>query len=358
MEEDNDEKKIKCYNERRKIMIRKTTIGVISVLLVILMCLANIPAVSAYVPVGPPADPPLDPTQVFFMDPGGMYSFTYGHCGNYGSYLLDFQWFSPGTGWERYMGMLSVPYLIVNGITYIFAFPGVAKAAVFIGPSHWQIVFNYMPIGDANGDIHTFQVIYDIWHTPPAPISPASGTDLRIDILISDTVTWNGGPGGPWFFNAPIRADFDIADLIMPGMDDVYVWTGVPPAWTVQWWETLWPAVPPVPIDPMYGLAVMQNDFVVSGAYPVGPWGGIVPFNIGSDTFYLLANQGAAPWEYLGPPALYNGGQSIGGSNIMGPPPIFTDIVVWDDMAPIIIPRPQFPGMSITGTLNPQIWIV
>jgi hypothetical protein len=341
-------------------MQKKITISIITVLLVVLISLANIPTASAYVPVGPPADPALDPTQVFFMDPLGMYSFTYGHCANYGSYLLDFQWLSPATGWERYMGMLSVPYFIVNGITYIFAVGGAAKAAVLIGPSHWQIVFNYMPIGDANGDIHTFQVIYDIWHTPPPPISPAPGTDLRIDILISDTVIWNGGPGGPWNFNAPIRADFDIADLVSPAMDDVYVWTGAPPAWTAQWVETAWP-IPPPPlfVDPLYGLAVMQNDFVVSGAYPLGPWGAIIPFNIASDTFYLLANQGAVPWEYLGPPVIYNTAQSIGASNpVPPPPPVFTDIVVWDDMAPIIIPRPPNPGGMSSGTLNPQIWIV
>ena len=125
----------------------------------LLLLTVFVPSMVAHVPTNPP-DPALDATEVFFMDPAGAYSFNYGHQPNYGSYIRDFQWASPGTGWDRYLGMLSVPYVMVNGVIYTFATPAVAKAAAFVGISHWSIVFTYMPIADGNGDFHNFMITF------------------------------------------------------------------------------------------------------------------------------------------------------------------------------------------------------
>ena len=63
-------------------------IGIATILVALLLTLANIPTVSARVPTGPPVDPPLDPAEAWYpgiVPPPTPYTFFYGHSPNYGS---------------------------------------------------------------------------------------------------------------------------------------------------------------------------------------------------------------------------------------------------------------------------------
>ena len=339
-------------------MKKKRIISIITTLVILLLVLANIPKVTAHVPTGPPGDPPLDPIEMFYATPGGAYSFFYGHKAEYGSYIRDFQWLSPGFGWDRYIGMLSITNIWINGEPYTFDSPAVARAIFMIAPNHDQLTFIYQPAIDINGDIHNIVITFDIWHTPP--MSPVPGSDLLIDIIITDNIIWNSGLPFGWVFDVSVRADLDIADLANPAADFVHVYRrnpSPPPQniWQKRRSETTWN--PPNRVsDPLYNMEVMMNDTNMSSTWPASPWAGIVPpwalGNPAGDTFYLvLYNPPPWPWEYLGPPINYQTGQAFPGPGNSG------DIVVWDDTSLFIPPLLPPPPVFISGVTNLQIWM-
>ncbi len=337
-------------------MIRKTTIGIISVLLVVLMCLANIPTVSAHVPGTNPGDPALDPTEVPIAF--GPWVFSYGYSQNYGSYVRDVQWNSVSFGWERYLGMLSVPYITIQGTRYIPLTGTVIKpAAPIFGPQPGRIrvPFNYPPILDAAGDTHNVQIMFDLW-TARAGIG--TGVEATIDITATDTIMV--GPAGTpaWTFDIPVRADFDIHDIASPGADDAWIYlpNPAPPPlwiWRARAVEVTHPGGPGARnVDPLYGMEVIVDDSVLSGAPLGGPWGGIAPHSIAAgvppgaspDIFRLVLYNAPPALEYLGPPAGYVNGQGIAA----------TDNIVWDETF-LTINAPPPPGGS---SINLRIWLI
>jgi hypothetical protein len=339
-------------------MKSKISIGIISILLVVLMCLANVPNVTAHVPGTVPGDPALDPTEIFWA--AGMWSFFYGHSINYGSYIRDVRWTNPLNVNERYLGMLSVPYVSINNVIYRFASAQVMKIFLMPAPpGHVQVSFFYPNIVDANGDVHSVNIIFDIWDSPPtSPYGPGAGMDAKIEIFGNDNIAWFSNPAVvpncQW--DVPVRADFDIYDVISPGVDDIYLYTGAVPPWTMQNWELTQARAAIGGQDPVYGMEVLVKDSVWSpGGFPTlipaatnGPWGGIVPYcsvpgapaGAVQDMFHLLAYNPPPVLEYLGPPAPYNNGQAIG----------TIDNVVWDETRCIV-------ANGLNGNTNIPVWL-
>ncbi len=338
-------------------MIRKTTIGIISVLLVILMCLANIPTVSAHVPGTNPGDPALDPGEGFWS--AGMWSFYYGHSINYGSYIRDVRWTNPFGVTERYLGMLSVPYVSINNVVYTFTSAQVTKIfAMSAPPGHVQVSFFYPNIIDGNGDIHGVNIVFDIRDNPPSsPIG--GGVDAKIEIFGVDNIIWLSNPAVilncQW--DMPVRADFDIYDIRSSGLDNIYLYTGTPGRWGLVNWEFTQARGLIGGQDPVYGMEVLVKDSVWSPpGFPTflpkpttnGPWGGIVPYcsvpgaPVGAvqDMFHLLAYNAPPTLEYLGPPGPYNNGQWIGTA----------DNVIWDETRCIVT-------WGTSTVTNVQVWL-
>ena len=334
----------------------KRFVGIATALVVFLLILANVPTVSAHVPAGPPLDPALDPAEVFWA--AGMWSFFYGHSINYGSYLRDVRWTNSLGVNERYLGMLSVPYVTINNNNYGFTSAQVARIFLMPAPpGHVQVSFFYPAIVDANGDIHNVNIIFDIWDSPPT--SPlGAGMDAKIEVFANDNIAWFSNPGVvPWCqWDVPVRADFDIYDVSSPGVDDIWLYTGGIIPWSVQNWEfTQGPGAIGVQ-DPVYLMEVLVKDSVWSpGGFPTrgpppatnGPWGGIRPFcsvagapaGATPDQYNLLLyNPGI--WEYIGPPTPYNNGQWIG----------TTDNVIWDETYCRV-------NNGISGNTNVQVWL-
>ena len=211
----------------------KFLIGFISIVLVAILCLANIPNITTHVPGTNPGDPPLDPAEGFYGG-GGIWSFFYGHSSYYGSYLRDVRWTDPTNVNERYLGMLSVPYVSINNVIYTFTSAQMVRMFIAAAPpGHVQVSFFYPNIVDANGDIHSVNIIFDIWDSPPtSPYGPGTNLDAKIEIFGNDNILWISNPlivpNCQW--DVPVRADFDIYDLMSPGVVDIYLYTGPPPA--------------------------------------------------------------------------------------------------------------------------------
>ncbi len=335
----------------------KKYIGIIIGLIIFSLILANVPSVAAHVPPGAPGDPPIDPAELIVGN--GIWFFNAGHALGYGSYVRDIQWANAAGVVDRYLGMLNIPYIRINGVVSVFA--AVPKVLVQVAPlGHFQVVFTYPVIVDALGDFHNIVITFDLHSNPP--FSPYAGwTDARIQITATDTVTYNSGaaPGG-WVFDIPIRADFDIWDIVSPGLDDAHLFLPpAPGAWVFQPIEvTYGPAIGRV-TDPIYGLEVLVDDSVITGnppgptlLAPNGPWGGIVPFSTAGasqDVFHLVLYNPTPPFplEYLGPPPPYVNGQAIGAA----------DNIVWDETS-LTIPAPPPPLPAITsGTITVDVWI-
>lgn len=331
-------------------------IYIITTIVLLVLIIANIPSVIAHVPGTNPADPALDPTEVPVV--WGPWSFSYGYSQNYGSYLRDVQWNSATFGWERYLGMLSVPYITIQGTRYIPLTGTVNKpAAPLFGPQagRVRITFIYPVIIDAVGDIHNVQVTFDLW-TARAGIGTT--WEATIDITAIDTII--PGPAGTvaWTFDVPVRADFDIHDIASPGLDDAWIYLAnpaPPPAWiwTAQGIEVTHPGGPGARnIDPVFGMEVMVDDSVLSGAPLAGPWGGIAPHSIvagvpagaAPDIFHLVLYRAPPVFEYLGPPAPYVNGQGIAAA----------DNIVWDETF-LTIAAPPPPGGS---SINVRTWLM
>jgi hypothetical protein len=341
-----------------KNMENKIIISIITVLLVTIISLANVPTVSAHTP--PVAgDPPIDPAEGVVVPGGGntAWSFFYGHSPGYGTYLRDVQWDSatntpPGV-LNRYIGMVSIPWIRVNGVTYTFAAP---VPRVLANPivNRYTVLFTYPAFVDATGDTHSVTVFFDIWDLPPAA---PTGTEAYIDVIVTDSVTppIGGGGAGAWLLDVGVRTDFDIDGIATPGMDQAYGYTP-PGIWAIQPVETIWPVGGGGRIvDPVYGMEIMQEDLPTSGPFPIGPWAGIVPNAIAGpgipDTFwFVLYNPPPAPLEYLGlPPAGPN-------AYVLPPQGIFpADIIIWDWAAVNII-NIGGPGPFV-GSVNLRVWM-
>jgi hypothetical protein len=280
------------------------------------------------------------------------WSFFYGHSPGYGTYLRDVQWDSatntPPLVLNRYIGMLSIPWIRINGVTYTFAAP-VPRVIVNPIPNRYQVTFTYPAFVDVTGDTHTVTVLFDIWDLPPAA---PTGTESYIDITVTDTIAPGIGGAPNWIVDVGIRTDFDIDGIVTPGMDQAYGYTP-PGVWAIQPVETIWPVAGGRMVDPVYGMEVMQEDMPTSAPFPAGPWAGIVPNAIAApgipDTFwFVLYNPPPWPWEYLGlPPA---------GPNAYVIPPqaiLPADIIIWD-WASVFIPG----GAAPSGSVNLRIWMM
>jgi len=339
-------------------MVNKKIVEIISALIIAIILLANVPSAAAHVPPTAPGDPAIDPAEIVVAN--GIWFFNAGHAPGYGSYIRDIQWANGAGIVNRYLGMLSIPYIRINGVVSVFA--AVPKALVPVAPpGHLQVVFTYPVIVDALGDFHNIVITFDLHSNPP--FSPIGGwADARIQITATDTVTYNSGaaPGG-WIFDIPIRADFDIWDIVSPALDDAHIYL---PAgggtWTLQGLEiTYGPGAGRV-TDPVYGMEILVDDSVVTGnppgpaaGVPNGPWGGIVPFRLAAgalgpaDNFHLVLYNPMppGPLEYLGPPPPYVNGQAIAPA----------DNVVWDETS-LLIAAPAVGGVT-AGTIMVDVWI-
>jgi hypothetical protein len=321
-------------------MLSKKILWMISSLVILFLILANVPSVSAHVPGTATGDPALDPAEAFWST--GIWSFYYGQSINYGSYLRDVQWTNTANGvTERYFGMISVPYVRINGVIYRFTSAQVTIATFTPSlPGHIQVSYFYPPIILANGDTHFVNIIYDIWD------SPTGGSDARIEVFANDNIAWvSTALGCTW--DVPVRVDFDIYDVSSPGSDDAYIWTGGPPTWVAQTTEiTHGPAGLGTQSGAPYNLEVKVQDPPATGTYI--PWGGISPYCVTPgapaiatpDTFHLLRYNAPPILEYLGPPPPYVNLQAIWS----------TDNVVWDETSTWLT-----NGMN--GNTNLKIWI-
>jgi hypothetical protein len=334
--------------------MRKKIISAIILLMVLLLILANLPSFSAHVPGSNPADPALDPTEVFVAVGGA--TFFYGHSINYGSYIRDLIWPGPH-GHDRYIGMLNVPYVkITNDPITRFAWNQVVKGFAWVpagGGPRAMITFTYPAFVDSGGDTHNVVVSFDVWDRPNIP--PMPNTDVRIRVNAVDVINFVLPGPAFWDFQIPIRADFDIFDIMSPGLDEVFICspTGLPPPNHWFWngpqpIETIYGPPGGRVVDPIYGCEVYQHDITTAGGWPGGePWAGIVPFSTTgaqADVFTLLAYNPPPVNEYIGPPAPYVNGQLIAG----------TDIVIWDETTLRMIPPATPPA---TGTITVDVWL-
>ena len=299
-----------------------------------LLIFAGIPTVSAFCP-GPIAG------EVAVA--GANFSFSYGHNAMYGAYLRDIQWNSPTNGWDRYYGMLTIPWFRINGVRYFppgGGFGGGAPVCVAGGGGapDFTVTWTYtFTIGPPPNNLHMVTYQVTLWHLPPfAP----TGTEAVIDITATHSVTFvAGGGGGPWTFDFAVRNDFDIAGLtVVPTTDLAYTHAGV---WLLQPVEITFTTI--APGDPLYFMDVFQEDnrWTVGAPVPAtGPWAGIVGPKFGPlnpENYHLVLYVAG---QNRGLPVGYVNGQGIANA----------DIVIWHETGWVINNPAGIPGPPGTVT--------